>query len=214
MLERAIAAGVPFAWITGDAIYGNDRQLRVWLEEQDCAYVLAIASNQHLWRESMVQQRAHAVLDEIPESDWQRLSAGDGAKGPRLYDWAYAPMLSWMTTQQRGLLVRRSLEKPGELAYYAVYAPFGTPISELVKVAGRRWAIEEGFETSKQLVGLDQYEVRSWAGWHRHITLALLAHAYLAVLRQSAITFDLKKRSTDPARSSLQAFKARLGCCH
>ncbi|CAI10679.1 transposase helper protein B, Fragment (plasmid) [Aromatoleum aromaticum EbN1] len=145
-------------------MYGNDRRLRVWLEEQDRSYVLAIARTQHLWRETMRQQRARAIAQEIPDSGWQRLSAGDGAKGPRLYDWAFVPMLSWMTSQQRGLLVRRSLGEDRELAYYAVYAPFGTALPELVRVAGRRWAIEEGFEASKQLVGLDHYEVRSWTG--------------------------------------------------
>lgn len=151
MIERALAAKMPFAWITGDETYGNDWRLRVWLEEQECAYVLAIACNRYLWRESMVQQRAQVVFNEIPDAAWRRLSAGDGAKGPRLYDWAYVPMLSWMTTQQRGLVVRRSLGQDRELAYYAVYAPFGTPLSERVTVAGRCWAIEEGFETSKQV---------------------------------------------------------------
>ena len=215
MLTRAMEAKVPFAWITGDAVYGDDRRLRVWLEEQDCAYVLGIASNQYLWREAMHQQQAATIAKEIQPSDWQRLSAGDGAKGPRLYDWAFLPMLSWQTTRQRGLLVRRSLGEKAELAYYAVYAPFKTPLATLVRVAGRRWGIEEGFETSKQLVGLDQYEVRTWAGWHRHITLALLAHACLGVMRAKAIDLDLKKGGfVRGGASSLQAFKAKRGCCH
>lgn len=103
------------------------------------------------------------------------------------------PMLSWMTTQQRGQLIRRSLGHDRELAYYVVYAPFQTPLADLAKVAGRRWAVEEGFEASKQLVGLGDYEVRRWAGWYRHVTLALFSHTHLAVLRQAAITVELKK---------------------
>lgn len=135
--------------------------------------MLAIVRNQYLCRASMPrQQRAHSIVGEIALGDWHRLSAGDGAKGPRLYDW---------------VMCRRSLEKPGELAYDAVYAPFGTPHSTLVQVAGRRWVIEEGFETCKQQVGLDEYEMRSWTGWYRHITLALLGHAYLVVLRAHAV---------------------------
>ncbi|MCW7542133.1 IS701 family transposase, partial [Aquabacterium sp. A7-Y] len=181
MLQRALQAGLPFGWVAGDEVYGNDRSLRVWLEQNQRPYVMAIASNSYVMRESTRNQHAATASQDIRASQWRRLSAGDGAKGPRLYDWAWLPLLSWGTTMQRGLLVRRSLGEAAELAYYAVYAPFHTPLQVLAHVAGRRWAIEESFENSKQLVGLDQYEVRSWTGWYRHITLALLAHACLSV---------------------------------
>lgn len=215
MLQRAMDAGVPFFWITGDEVYGNDRRLRVWLEQNERPYVMAIASSQYLMRENTRSQHASTAAADITADQWQRLSAGNGAKGQRLYDWAWLPMLSWGRRMQRGLLVRKSLGDKAEVAYYAVYAPFKTPLQVLASVAGRRWAIEEGFEAAKQLVGLDQYEVRTWSGWYRHITLALLAHACLAVMRAHAVELDIKKGGTEQtARSSLQAFKARRGCCH
>ena len=124
----------------------------------------------------------------MPAGGWHRLSAGDGAKGPRLYDWAYLPYGSdaapgW----EKGLLIRRSIAEPDELAFYLTHAADGTALADLVQVAGTRWAIEACFEAAKGEVGLDQYEVRSWTGWHRHVTLAMLAHAYLAVLRKVAV---------------------------
>jgi SRSO17 transposase len=146
MLQRAMDAGVPFLWITGDEVYGNDRRLRVWLEENERPYVMAIASTQYLMRENARSQHASTAAADITADQWHRLSAGDGAKGQRLYDWAWLPMLSWGRRMQRGLLVRKSLTDKAEAAYYAVYAPFNTPLQVLVNVAGRRWAIEEGFE--------------------------------------------------------------------
>ena len=215
MIERALQAEVPFLWVTGDEVYGNDRDLRIWLEQQERPYVLAIRSNQYLRREDLRSQYASTIAKEIKPSQWQRLSAGDGTKGQRLYDWVWMPMLSWGRRMQRGMLVRRSVSDETDVEYYAVYAPYNTPLKVLARVAGRRWAIEEGFETAKQLVGLDQYEVRSWDGWYRHITLALLAHACLSVMRAYAIEVDLEKRGAKPTGpSSLQAFKARRNCCH
>ena len=111
---------------------------------------------------------------------WHRLSAGNGAKGPRLYDWAYLPYgADAAPGWEKGLLIRRSIAQPHELAFYLTHAADGTALADLVRVAGTRWAIEACFEAAKGEVGLDQYEVRSWAGWHRHVTLAMLAHAYL-----------------------------------
>lgn len=124
---------------------------------------------------------------ELPPTSWHRLSAGDGAKGPRLYDWAYLPYGDAAPGWEKGLLIRRSLAEPRELAFYLTHADHGTALSDLVRVAGARWTIEACFEAAKGEVGLDQYEVRSWTGWHRHVTLAMLAHAYLAVLRKVAV---------------------------
>ncbi len=131
--------------------------------------------------------RADRLASQVEETGWVRCSAGNGAKGPRLYDWA-AVDIRPLREPGKGywLLVRRSLADPGELAYYVCFGPAGTTLEELARVAGSRWAIEECFEEAKGQVGLDQYEVRRWDGWYRHITLAMLAQAYLAVVRHQA----------------------------
>jgi SRSO17 transposase len=185
MIERALQAGVPCKWLTGDEVYGNDRSLRVWLEEQELFHVMAVSSGQHVWV-GFQQLRIKGLLKEIPDNAWQVVSAGEGAKGPRLYAWALLPLTSIMIEHQRWLLVRRNLDKPEEMAYYVGFAPRQTKLEEMVRVAGARWAIEESFQSAKGEVGLDHYEVRSWAGWYRHITLAMLAHAYLTVMRAQA----------------------------
>ena len=127
------------------------------------------------------------ALEDLPASAWPRLSAGDGAKGPRLYDWAYLPYRGAAPGWRMGLLIRRSPAEPDDLAYHLTHAPEGTTLARLVRVAGTRWTIEGCFEAAKGEVGLDEYEVRSWTGWHRHVTLAMLAHAYLAALRKAAL---------------------------
>ncbi len=200
MLERALDAGVPAAWVTGDTVYGNDRRLRVWLEERRQPFVLAIKATEPLWQDGPHYEPAEAIAAQLPTEHWQRLSAGAGAKGPRLYDWAWREV--WrlqLTAEERAwghwLLARRSIEDPADLAYYVVFAPrAGTDLQALVAAAGARWQIEGGFETAKGECGLDEYEVRTWAAWHRHITLALLAHAFLAVVRAQGA----KKGATTP----------------
>lgn len=182
MLERARAAGVPFAWITGDSVYGGVYALRQWAQQHRCGYVLTVTSNQHLGLRPV-----SAWIEGLGEADWQRLSAGDGAKGPRLYDWAFLPHAGGAEGFRCGLLVRRSLADPSDLTYYLTHAPEPTTLDALVKIAGTRWSIESLFEDSKGEVGLDQYEVRSWVGWHRHVTFAMLALAYLAAVRKGAI---------------------------
>jgi SRSO17 transposase len=181
LIERAVAAQVPFAWLTGDAVYGNDRRLRVWLEQQDLHFVLAVANNQYVWPNLTGQKTVAQLAAMAPPQDWVRLSAGDGAKGPRWYDWLSIPLLSWQIPGERWLLLRRRLTD-GELAYYVCYVPPGTELQTLVQVAGTRWTVEECFAAAKGEVGLDHYEVRSWHGWYRHMTLAMAALAYLTVL--------------------------------
>jgi SRSO17 transposase len=189
MLERALDAGVPCAWVTGDEVYGGDRHLRLWLESREQSFVLAVAKNEPLWWQEPTYVRADKIAESLPTTAWRRLSAGAGAKGERLYDWALTPLWRLQTTPEERrfghyLLVRRSLDERREHAYYVVYAPRRKATRQtLVSVAGRRWEIEIGFEAAKGECGLDQYEVRRWQGWYRHITLALLAHAMLAVLR-------------------------------
>ena len=204
MLERAVESGIPFGWVTGDEVYGSDRNLRLWLERKGVPHVLAIKRSEKLWAwtdKGPRQVRADRLALGVEESGWQRLSAGDGAKGPRVYDWttvAIRPLRE--PGKGHWLLARRSIAKPDELAYYVCYGPAGTTQEELARVAGTRWAIEECFEEAKGQVGLDQYEVRRWDGWYRHITLAMLAHAYLAVIRYYARTQGcLEERGAVPA---------------
>ena len=191
MLGRTLESGVPFAWFTGDEVYGSDRKLRLWLEREGIAHVMAMKSNEKLWAltdRGPLQVRADRLAAGVEESAWVRCSAGNGAKGPRVYDWA-AVDIRPLREPGKGhwLLARRSVAKPGELAFYVCFGPADTTLEELVRVAGTRWAIEECFEEAKGEVGLDQYEVRRWDGWYRHITLAMLALAYLAVIRHQAM---------------------------
>lgn len=186
MLARAFAAGVPAAWVSGDEIYGNDGALRHWLVARNRPYVLAVSSHHPVWLAGH-QERADRLLAALPAEAWAPLSAGTGSQGERLYDWACI-QLSYESAPGTAhwLLARRALSDPTERAYYRVFAPVDTPVATMVRVAGMRWAIEASFEDAKGAVGLDHYEVRKWTAWYRHVTLALLAHAYLEVTRHRA----------------------------
>jgi SRSO17 transposase len=193
MLERAFTASVPCAWVVGDSVYGADPALRRCIEAHERGYVLAVTSTQPLGGKPV-----RDWLEDVPAGSWQRLSAGDGAKGPRSYDWAYLPPSGEVPAGwQKGLLIRRKIKKPTEFTFYLTFAPVATPLAGLVRVAGLRWTIETCFETAKNEVGLDEYEVRSWTGWHRHTTLAMLALAYLAVLRKAAVGEKIRTGSRD-----------------
>ncbi len=188
MIQRALEVGVPASWVTGDEVYGSDRSLRVWLEQEEMPHVLAIKSNEPLWL-GTDRGPAQVKAAQVPLEEWVRLSVGDGAKGPRIYDWTRVPLRPLKELGQGyWLLVRRSIAKPQELAYYICFGPEGATLEELAQVAGTRWAIEESFEGAKGQVGLDQYEVRRWVGWYRHITLVMLAQAFLVVTRCQAAT--------------------------
>ncbi len=193
MLERALQSGMPCAWVTGDTIYGGDVHLRVWLEQRQQAYVLAIAKNDTFTSDPR-WGKAETQMAALPADTWRQLSAGNGAKGPRVYDWALLPLpLEPDTGFRHALLARRSLTDPTDLAYYAVYAPVGMTLPRLVQVVGQRWTVEECFEVAKQEVGLDEYEVRHWTGWYRHITLAMWALAFLTVTRADVMADETKK---------------------
>jgi SRSO17 transposase len=186
MLQRAFDSGVTAAWVTADEVYGSDGKLRRWLEGRGQAYVLAVKSDQHVWG-GLRQAKVSTLAAEVPAGAWHRLSCGDGAKGPRLYDWAVTRVnCPQPEAFQRWLLVRRSTSDPTDLAYYLCGGPPQTTVNELARAAGSRWAVEECFEIGKGEVGLDQYEVRSWVGWYRHVTLALFAQALLTVIRMRA----------------------------
>ncbi|PIB12302.1 transposase [Streptomyces sp. HG99] len=188
MVLRANASPLPIAWVTADAAYGQEWRLRHMLEETGLGYVLAVPKSQQVPQFGRIEH----LFSQAPDEAWERHSCGDGAKGPRVYYWAalqITPIEDFddeMPTHQRWALARRSISKPEEIAYYLAYAPLGTTIEHLVRVAGMRWAIEEAFQAAKNECGLDQYEVRRYTGWMRHITLAILAHAFLAAMAVDA----------------------------
>ena len=191
MLKRAFAADVPCTWVVGDGVYGADHQTRRLIEAHGRGYVLAVTSAQRLGFKPVEDW-----LEDVPARGWKRLSAGDGAKGPRLYDWAYLPYRTppvpgWKT----GLLIRRKKGRPHQFTFYLTRSPEETSLAELVRIAGQRWRVESCFEEAKGETGLDEYEVRSWTGWHRHITLSMLAHAYLTVVRRHAIGGKASRRA-------------------
>jgi SRSO17 transposase len=193
MIERAVAAGVPARWVTADAVYGSDYHFRIGLENQGLGYVAGVRSDFPV-ASGFRQVRAKALLAEVPDDGWHRVSCGDGAKGPREYDWAVLRTNSPEPgTYARWLLIRRGVTAPEEIAYFACGGPPGATLGELVRIAGMRWAIEECFELAKGDCGLDEYEVRSWVGWHRHVTLSLFALAVVAVIR-SRVPAPRRKR--------------------
>lgn len=188
MLERAFEAEVPAAWVTADEVYGNDGELRRWLQDRGVSHVMAV-SRSHSLPSLAGCQRAEDAVSEAPEEAWERVEVGEGSKGPRVYDWARARLPASPECADgwsQWLLARRSVSDPEDLAYYRAYSPEDTPLPELAKVAGVRWSIEECFERAKGEVGLDHYEVRRWEGWHRHVTLCLLAHSFLEATRAAA----------------------------
>ena len=196
MIERAIAAAAPFAFVAADSVYGVGA-VEGALRRAGKGYVLGVASNHSVasWGKARpISGTAESVAQGLAPSDWKRLSAGDGAKGPRLYDWAYVELAdidasaydaSRLGLWTRGLLIRRTIADQ-DLAFFSTWAPAGTSIEKLVRVEGCRWAIEDSFETAKNELGLDHNETRSWHGWHRHVSLVMLAFAMMATIRHQA----------------------------
>lgn len=184
MLDRAFAHGVQAAWVTGDTVYGGDSKLRMWPEGRQQPYVLAIPGNQGVGLTTGAAQ----VVAHWDDPIWPRRSAGEGSQGPRWYDWAWLALAFRRLPEgwQQWLLARRSVSQPDEIAYYFVFAPASVTLDEVVRAAGPRWQVEEGFELAKQEVGLDEYEVRHWQGWYRPITLAMFALAFLTVIKAEA----------------------------
>ena len=214
MLERTLAAGVPAQWVTGDSVYGSNYPLRHYLESIPLAHVMGLSPKDTLLNLKNFPQRVSDYLSQLPQEGWSRLSAGAGAKGERWYDWLLIPLGAperpgW----QRRLLVRRKIDQPEKITPYICFAPAGTPLAELVTVAGQRWTVEQCFEMAKQEVGLDEYEVRSWQGWHRHVTLACLAHAFLTVLRANGLDplAEMEKKTKVQTDHAMRAFKRQRG---
>ena len=209
MIERALKAGVAFAWVAADSIYGVGEVEKV-LRQVGKGYVLGVTGTHpfRAWGKAPVAGTADEIAESLPASAWMRLSAGDGTKGPRLYDWAYLELADLDAeevgcpepgTWTRGLLIRRSLSD-ASLAYFTTWCAQGTPLEVLVGVEGRRWAIEDAFETAKTELGLDHHETRSWHGWHRHVSLVMLAFALLVVIRHRANTTPPPPKSAPSER--------------
>jgi SRSO17 transposase len=209
MLARASAAKVSARWVVADSFYGRAHHFRRWLEEEGQSYVVGVLPAQVVEYDGQ-RQRAKALAERLASNVWGRRSAGEGTQGPRVHDWAVIALSEVCPAEmRRWLLVRRAPEDPTDCAYFRVYGPANTTAEELVRVAGMRWTIEEGFAQAKGEVGLDQYEVRRWDAWHRYVTLGLLAHAYLTIVSAGARQASRDSRQEDcqkgdpaPARRS------------
>ncbi len=196
MIHRAIEAHVPFAWVAADSVYGFG-DIEMALRRAGKGYVLGVNANSQFnsWiGKPPVAGTAAEIAEGLDPAAWQRLSAGKGTKGERLHDWAYLELADLEAAEYdehssglwtRGLLIRRHVAD-GELAFFTTWCPAGTPIETLVQVEGRRWAIEDSFETAKNELGLDHNETRSWHGWHRHVSLVMLAFAMMSAIRHKA----------------------------
>jgi SRSO17 transposase len=194
MIARAVAAGLPFGWVTADEAYGDNGPLRAFLEAEQIRYVLAVSCDHRIAARSGTTIRADVLARTIPKRAWQRLSCGPGSKGERTYDWA----LIATTDPDHQLLIRRSISKPSELAYYRCFTPGGARLAELVRVAGSRWNVEECFQGGKNEAALDHYQVRKHLAWYRHVTLAMAAHAWLAVTAAGSAHADITAEPDEP----------------
>ena len=214
MIERAMTAPVPFRWVVGDTVYGVG-EIEMALRRASKGYVLGVSADHQVYAgigKPPVSATAAAIAQGLAPSAWRRLSAGEGSKGPRLYDWAYLKLADLKAAEfdrhgrglwTRGLLIRRTIAD-GELAYFSTWCPAGTSIETLVAVEGHRWAIEDAFETAKTELGLDHNETRSWHGWHRHVSLVMLAFAMLATIRHRA-NRGPEKNLPPPMRRRIQS---------
>ncbi|WP_158501756.1 IS701 family transposase [Vitiosangium sp. GDMCC 1.1324] len=213
MLQRALDAGLAPSWVIGNEVYGSDGNLRRVLERHHQRYLLAVTANTSAWR-ATTRLTAGRALKELKKRDWARLSAGAGPQGPRLYDWARMSVKSHTGTLSRWFLFQRGLSDETEVAFYLVHAPANTSLASMVEAAGSRWPVEECFESARGEVGLDDYEVRSWTGWYRHMTLCLAAHTFLAAARARANSKEglLPKASSRPhGKKHMSAFRRRQG---
>ncbi|AZQ75915.1 MULTISPECIES: IS701 family transposase [Streptomyces] len=184
MLNRAMEAGVPFAWVTADEAYGQSKSLRWWMEQRAVRHVMCVKTSDTVITRGMGERRVDELVAGLAPQAWKRLSAGKGSHGERMYQWARIPIrIWWENGHGHWVLARRSLKDPAGIAYYVCYGPVGTRLKDLVRVAGARWAVEECFQTAKGECGLDHYQVRLYHAWYRHITLAMAALAALTAVR-------------------------------
>jgi SRSO17 transposase len=182
MYQRIVKAGYKPAYVSADEVYGKDSKFRALLESHNQPYVLCVACNQMI-DFGVTKTKMSDFVTRFSERDWKRRSVGDGTKGPRIYDWALEEIEKLENGFKRVVLFRRSVSDPTEIAYYFGYTKQEAAFNQIICAAGSRWSIEECFESSKGEVGLDQYEVRTWTGWYRHITLAMVAHSFLVITK-------------------------------
>ena len=206
MIQEATVAGLPYKWVTGDCVYGNFTDIRQWLEKNKKCYVMSLSGKAYVWKGNK-QESVGSILKNLPDEGWFEASCGNGSKGQRIYDWVMVEINSGAVEGfERSLLIRRSKSAPDELRAYICFAPVDTPKQKLIETVGTRWTVETCFKESKSEVGLDQYEVRSYDGWYKHITLACFALAFLTVLCTNSL--DGKSiQQHNPSESSLDAFK-------
>jgi len=218
MLQSAFASGVRPAWVVADEVYGSDGKFWWWLEQEHQQPYLLTVGSQHSVVIGYQEYRAKALAQSLQPEHWQRLSCGYGTKGERIYDWAAIEVnCNRERGMKRWLLFRRNLENPDEphsMTYYQVYAPAQTTLETMVSIAGGRWRIEECFSVAKDQLGLSEYEVRSWGGWHRHMSLVMAAQAFLNVLRHQLEPMPVPQKNSntnEKNHSNMAAFKAARG---
>jgi SRSO17 transposase len=208
MIRDATEAGIPYRWVTGDCVYGDCRAIRMWLEENQKCYVMCVSGKEYVWAGNK-QVSIGNILKNLPKEGWFEASCGDGSKGARVYDWLTLEISQFVSEGwKRCLLVRRSKADPSELRAYICYGAADTTDKKFVEAAGSRWTVETCFKESKSEAGLDQYEVRSYNGWYKHITFACAALALITVLSSNSLDTNTIQRH-DPASSSLDAFKKK-----
>jgi SRSO17 transposase len=206
MIQSATSCGVPYKWVTGDCVYGDYSEIRFWLEQNDKCYVMSVSGKAYYWLGDH-QEKISSLLQNLPEEGWFSCSCGDGSKGARIYDWLIKEInppakSGW----KRWVLIRKNKAEKNPYRAYICCAPAETLPEKLVEIAGTRWTVETCFKESKGEVGLDQYEVRSYDGWYKHITLACIALALITVISSSSL--DQKTlQEHNPSSSSLEEFK-------
>jgi SRSO17 transposase len=206
MIQEATKAGILYTWVTGDCVYGDYTNIREWIEKQGKCYVMSVSGKAYVWQ-GFVQKAIGSILKNLPDEGWFEASCGDGSKGARVYDWLTVEINSpSVNGYRRILLVRRSKQNPNEMRAYICFAPLHVSAQKLAEVAGMRWTVETCFKESKSCVGLDQYEVRSYDGWYRHITFACIAMSLLTVLSSNSLD-GLSIQQHEPKTKSLDAFK-------
>jgi len=208
MIKEATKAGVPYHWLTGDCVYGDNRVIRSWLERNEKSYVLSLSRKEYI-DIGIEYTSVGDILAKLPTEGWFEASCGNGSKGERIYDWFLTEISTpWEEGFRRWLLVRRSKTDKTDKQTYICFARMGTPREVFIKVAGTRWTVETGFQEAKSEVGMDEYEIRSYEGWYRHITFSCIALAFLTVLSSKSLDTS-RFQDHNPAGNSLEAFKKR-----
>lgn len=183
MIKRAYENGIPFEWVAGDSVYGADSRIQNYLEEKNKKYMFAVSGKEYVWI-GFRQYSVKEIKGQLDKEKWLRISTGNGTKGEKVFEWQYIEVNCNVENHSKYLIFRRSLTDNSQIRGYIAYGSSETEFEEFIRTAGIRWTIEMSFAEMKGETGLDQYEVRSYDGWHKHITLSCLAHAFLTVLRE------------------------------